>query len=429
MAVSIGKLNVAITATADQLNRTLDAAEAKLSSFGKAISQTGTGRGGPGLFSRATLLEVGGAFAAATAGAAALFGWVKRIGDEVDEIADTSEVLGLSADDLAGLRLAGGGAAGFDKSFEKFQRSISEAANGSKTLQDAFKRIGLDARVLAEMDPAVAWLALVDALQKTESAADRIAARMEILGKGSAAVADKLAKGTEHWMKQLELTTGTQAMLSKVADAADRYEQASARAGFIWQNMKADAANVFADFVDAVTAAKEFGIGALSGTGAGHGLTGLTGFDVQRERMMATLAAEQKAREKLTKETEAKNKAELESLAAATMQLHLKEQEAEAERRANLAERLHKELTQPITDVGSPAFVEFGSAAARREQIQADREHQLSQMNANRQTDPKRVEQLLNQILAAEAATKSTMDTIKRIVNDRLQGVRPVAIP
>jgi hypothetical protein len=423
-AVSIGKLNIEITGSSAGLDRVINAVEGKLTGLGKTVERLSGGS----VFNRTTLAE--GAAAFTGLGAAAMLAWkgVKAVGDAANDLHDAASRVGVTADAMAGLKLAAGGAAeGLEKVIVKFQQSMDEAATGSKQMQQAFARLGLDAATLQAMSPELAFVELIGALDKVENAGQRVALRNEILGRGVTALGHRIGKGQAFWLESLsamsdygKATEGLSASSEELGDVTDRLTASLSRlvstgtAGSLIKNVLNDAARQ-ADNLNSL----------LGGAPAG---AGVTGFDVQRNRMMATLEAERQARERLVKETEKKNAAELESLRMAVMQQHVQEQQAEAAKRAALAERVHAELSRPIFDPGNAA-VEFGSAAARREQIQADREHQLAQMNAGRQADPNAIKAALDRIQATEAAAKATLDTIKRVIEDRLQGVRPVSIP
>lgn len=454
-AASIGKLNVQLTATSDDLNRTIDQATAKVTSFGKTVETAGAaGPGGGGLTARLGALK---AFLPAVTGAAVIGGVgalaksIKDAADQADSLADAADSIGVTTEALLGLRLGAGAAADqFDAAFVKFQRAISEAAAGDKTMSAAFQRLNLNAQQLQAMRPELAWLEFVAALEKVPSVSDRISARMEILGRGSAAIGDRLAKGAEFWAEQLQSVSGQTTALQKAADAADALEQSSARIAAAWTLVKSDVAAAASSLFDAASAAADF---AFNVARPPKLPPGALAFEQQRSRMTAQIEAERRAADADARRAQAERAGEARARQAeaageiARMRSPLEQAQDEMARvqrlfgrvpfhpdvlgraMGGIAEKLIREagLGGPRTDVGPPAGVEFGSAAHRREEIRMQRERELREMGPKDQG--RLLEAAVGKLQRVEEQQKGIQQEMRDILRQRLQGVEARPIP
>lgn len=144
----------------------------------------------------ASLARIGGALtigALAGVGRAAL--------NAADEIKDMSDRLGISTEALSQYQhVAKMSGADFDSlttAIKYSERTISEAAAGSKQATDALADVGLAARDLAAMSPETAFERIGDAIGKLPSASDRTAAAMKLFGRSGTDLIPVFQDGAE----------------------------------------------------------------------------------------------------------------------------------------------------------------------------------------------------------------------------------------
>jgi hypothetical protein len=76
----------------------------------------------------------------------------------------------------------------FAAAFTKTQKAIYDAANGSKSAQENFAKLGLSVSDLMKMSPADQFVAVSEALSQIQSPTERTALAMELLGKSGRGV-------------------------------------------------------------------------------------------------------------------------------------------------------------------------------------------------------------------------------------------------
>jgi len=95
-----------------------------------------------------------------------------------DELAKTSDKLGLSTEGLAGLRnaarLTGVETNKLDLGLQRMTRRVAEAAQGTGEAQNALKELGLDARELAAQSPDEQFRSIAEAMKGVSSQSDRV---------------------------------------------------------------------------------------------------------------------------------------------------------------------------------------------------------------------------------------------------------------
>jgi hypothetical protein len=183
-AIRAGRAFVELFAEDSALVRTLKANEKRLKDFGNNIRNVGLGLAG-----------VGAAIIAPLAVAAKTFA---DAGDSLDEM---SQRTGVSVESLSqlqfGLDLAGSSLEGFEKAVRKQQKTLAEAADGSKTAQKAFTDLGLDWKQLQQLSPEEQFLAVADAISRVDDPGQRAAAALEVFGRGGAELIPILAMGAD----------------------------------------------------------------------------------------------------------------------------------------------------------------------------------------------------------------------------------------
>lgn len=141
---------------------------------------------------------------ALAAGAAVAFGMalskVKGQLTELDNLGKTASKLGIGVQELERLRyaasLAGVEADGFDKSLEKMQRGLSEAAHGTGTAKLALEDLGLSAAKLAQQSPDQQMMILADAIKKIENPAEKARVAYQIFGREGVNMLNMLGQGS-----------------------------------------------------------------------------------------------------------------------------------------------------------------------------------------------------------------------------------------
>ena len=143
----------------DKSKKGVDSANSNLARLSKQISVVG--------LASVAAAGIGGLAALTVAGI--------RLGDE---LAKTSDKLGLSTEALAGLRhaarLTGVETNKLDLGLQRMTRRIAEAAQGSGEAQGAIKELGLDAKRLVELSPDEQFRSIADAMKNVGSQSDKV---------------------------------------------------------------------------------------------------------------------------------------------------------------------------------------------------------------------------------------------------------------
>lgn len=187
----------------DTLTKGLKAAQAKLRAFGSAVS------------------GIGKSFAAMGAAAfAPLAASVKMFASFGDNLAKSATRVGASTEAMSELAVAadlsGTSLETVERGMKKMQKTVTEAASGSKSAADALAGLGLTADQLAGKSPDQQMEIIADAIAAIEDPAQRTTAAMAVLGKSGSELIPMLAgggKGLRDMRKQaadLGLTMSTE---------------------------------------------------------------------------------------------------------------------------------------------------------------------------------------------------------------------------
>lgn len=178
---TVGRLKIQLDAVTNRFDKGMKGASKKVGRFQASITRA---RGVLRSFG-AGLKRVGVVAAGAAVGLGVL---INKSLASLDVLEKTSTKLGIASEKLAGLRhaseLAGVGAAALDKALEKMLRQISDAADGTGSAMDALDRLGLSAHELKRLAPEEQFYAISDAMQSITNQNERIAATMDIFGRG-----------------------------------------------------------------------------------------------------------------------------------------------------------------------------------------------------------------------------------------------------
>lgn len=160
--------------------------------------------------------------------------------EAADNLAKTSAKLGISADQLAGLRFAaeqtGVGLKTLDLGLQRMVRRVAEAAKGTGEAQKAIKELGLDARVLAALSPDEQFRRIADAMQDVGSQSDKVRLGFKLFDSEGVGLVNTLAAGRGELNKFAEearsfglaLTDRQLDNVQKAADAQNRVSKAFA---------------------------------------------------------------------------------------------------------------------------------------------------------------------------------------------------------
>lgn len=142
---------------------------------------------------RSMLLKVGGA--------AAMIGLARAATKTTDSLAKTAKKLGLTTEELAGLRhaaiITGNATKQLDIGLQRMTRRIAEAAHGTGEAKAAIKELGLDAAALARKSPAQAFRDIADAMARVPAQSDRIRLGFKLFDAEGVGLINTLAKGRD----------------------------------------------------------------------------------------------------------------------------------------------------------------------------------------------------------------------------------------
>jgi hypothetical protein len=215
-AIRAGRAFVELFADDSQMVRVLKSAEKRLKNFGAGIRNVGLGLAG-----------IGAAIIAPLSVAAKTFA---DVGDSLDEM---SQRTGVSVESLSqlqfGLDLAGSSLEGFEKAIRREQKTLAEAASGSKSARQAFADLGLDWKQLVQLSPEEQFLAVAEAISQIDDPGRRAAAALEVFGRGGAELLPLLTMGADGIRKLkaeadglgLTMTTQNAQAAAAFADAMD----------------------------------------------------------------------------------------------------------------------------------------------------------------------------------------------------------------
>jgi hypothetical protein len=119
--------------------------------------------------------------------AGAIVSGVTSIIKSMDDLADTAQLLSVSAESLQVFRLAAeanaGSADALDKGLRELVKTIGEARTGSQTAAEAFRKLGLDELVAKGAPVEAVMLAAASAIARIEDPTQKTEAAISLLGK------------------------------------------------------------------------------------------------------------------------------------------------------------------------------------------------------------------------------------------------------
>ncbi len=210
-AIRAGRAFVELFADDSKLVRGLKRASAKLKAFGESVRNMGL-----------KLVGLGSAVVAPLAASSKVFA---RLGDALAKMSartgfsvETLSELGFAAD------LSGASMEVLETAIRKMQRTLVDAAQGSKSAQDALATLGLTVADLAKLSPEQQFKLIADRLARIEDPTIKAAAAMELFGRSGTQLLPMLAGGAagieqlQEQARKLGLTISTED-----AKAAERF--------------------------------------------------------------------------------------------------------------------------------------------------------------------------------------------------------------
>lgn len=145
--------------------------------------------------------KLAGGVAVAALGAGAALAAIATGGlDRIDQLGDAAQRIGVTTQSLSELRyaanLSGSSAEDLDTALVKLTTNLGDASLKATPASEALKRIGLDAKDLANESPDVAFRKIVKGLEGVPSAADKASIAMDVFGKGGIKILNTLGAGS-----------------------------------------------------------------------------------------------------------------------------------------------------------------------------------------------------------------------------------------
>jgi hypothetical protein len=228
---TIGSLAVNIVATTDKFISGLNNASGRLGKFVKGV----------GVVQGALVGLAATGFAAVIKGAI----------DAGGAIFDMSQKLKISTEALGALHFAatqlGASAGAVDNALAKMNITMGNAIGGSKAAIQAFQMLGLEANVLAGIPVEQQFLAIVDAINRLPTAAQKASAAQAIFGRRAKELSALISAGTSEIIKFGDEAQRTGAILTnEQAAALDDAGDSMAAFSASWQGMTQQLVATFA---------------------------------------------------------------------------------------------------------------------------------------------------------------------------------------
>lgn len=199
MAKSVGSVEVQVGAKIDALQTELRKARGEVekltATHKREMAKAETA-------SKGFTQSIGGIKTAIAGATVALGAMLIKSSTLGDQIAKTSQALGIGAEQYQAwgksASLAGVDQSVFDRSLARLNRNIGDANRGLKTAVDAFERVGIATRNAdgSARDAQSVFLELADKLSQVSSASDRAAIGAELLGDRTGRMTTFLAAGS-----------------------------------------------------------------------------------------------------------------------------------------------------------------------------------------------------------------------------------------
>ena len=189
MAKNTSNVSIGIVANSTGLAAGLNDAKRKVDKFGNAVDSNGKRVQSSFNKVQTSVTNVTSALSTMAIGAGAAMAattvaMTKMSMDSIDKVAKLSDQLGINTEAFGALSheadLAGISQEQFVKALQKMQVGIADAANGSKTLQESFTRLGVNIKDIENLSPEEQFYTIAQGFSKMESGAQKTALAMDV---------------------------------------------------------------------------------------------------------------------------------------------------------------------------------------------------------------------------------------------------------
>lgn len=261
---TISNLVVKITGDNKKLKNALKGSIGSVSDFAKKASKALAG----------VALVVTGALTVAFTG---LVGAINRTADEIDDLAKTSDKLGIMTQELQKLQfqanLTGVSTNTLNMGLQRMVRRVSEAAKGTGEAKNALKELGLDAKALNQLAPDKQFQAISKAMQQIPTQADKVRLAMRLFDTEGVALVNTLNSSLDQSSKEFD-KLGV-AITRQQAAAVEAYNDSVTKLQALWQGflnqLTVQVAPAFQSLIDWIrkTVMEMGGMGAVAKAAAG----------------------------------------------------------------------------------------------------------------------------------------------------------------
>ena len=218
----MSEVKVEIKADSSALSTGLAKAQQNIQNFGKDVTSNITDK-------LAGAFAGGAVIAGITALAAGVLSAGKSIMDFAGNLQDSADAMGVTVEQLQGLRAAflGGGASAedVDKGISKLLQNMDTATNSVGPIRDAFDKLGVSFETLSSGDPNAVILAIADGVKNAKNPTEAYAAALDLLGKSGKKMMAGLIEGggalDEISKKAEKLSNADNAAIAKFGDSVD----------------------------------------------------------------------------------------------------------------------------------------------------------------------------------------------------------------
>ena len=218
----MSEVKVEIKADSSALATGLAKAQKNIQNFGKDVTSNITDK-------LAGAFTGGAVIAGITALAAGVLSAGKSIMDFAGNLQDSADAMGVTVEQLQGLRAAfiGGGASAedVDKGISKLIQNMDTATNSVGPIRDAFDKLGVSFETLSSGDPNAVILAIADGVKNAKNPTEAYAAALELLGKAGKKMIGSMRDGGDSLQAvadKIDKLSNKDA--KKIADFGDKFD-------------------------------------------------------------------------------------------------------------------------------------------------------------------------------------------------------------
>ena len=188
---------------------------------------------------------------AAVAAGVVFVSHLKDVQGQIDSVADAAGKLGVSYDELTGIRFAAQEAGGVDAgtvdaSIKKMQINIAKAIEGDTKINEAFNKLGVSAGQLMQAGPVEAVKLIADGMQGVNSQADMLKLSMDVFGKSGTELVSTLTGGRDAIGESVDFMNQWNGLSDEQVAAVQASNDAWDRIGIIVSGMSTTLAAEFA---------------------------------------------------------------------------------------------------------------------------------------------------------------------------------------